>query len=294
MDSTFEPTQRWYHPRPTHLVLALFAVQGLLMLSERYRWFDFNRQPGCAVLIALAAVAAFLVVFLFWFAGSLLFRWRFQYGLRLLPLLVVAVAVPGSWLAVEITSERNEWQVAKALEAVGGLAAMKQTCIGRLLRDDSLVTVHTMHFIRKTATDADLARCQCLNRLQFLNLDHTQVTDEGLMHLRGLNQLRTLFLDGTHVTDEGLAHLRGLGSLRTLSLNDTNITDAGLKNLADLRHLSMLELEATRVTDAGLAHLSGLSELFELGLTNTKVTANGVSKLNQSLPACQIYVGQKP
>ncbi len=92
---------RWYRLTPDHLVIGLLAVEGFLLLSEWFGWFAFNRQSW-TVLIALAVVGATLLLMLLWFAAALLFRWRFQYGLRSLMLLVVAVAIPCSWVAVEM------------------------------------------------------------------------------------------------------------------------------------------------------------------------------------------------
>ena len=61
-------------------------------------------QPhkGWTVLIAMAAVGLTMLLMLLWLLAALLFRWRFQYSLRSLLLLVVAVAIPCSWLAVEM------------------------------------------------------------------------------------------------------------------------------------------------------------------------------------------------
>jgi hypothetical protein len=47
-------------------------------------------------------VTAFLLLMLFWFAADLVFRLRFQFSIRALLVLMVAVAVPCSWLAVEM------------------------------------------------------------------------------------------------------------------------------------------------------------------------------------------------
>jgi hypothetical protein len=89
-----EPSRRprWYRLTPDRLVLALLAVEALLVLSECFGWFAFNGQTW-TVLIALAAVGAILLLMFLWLIAALLFRWRFQYGLRSLLLLTVAVAV---------------------------------------------------------------------------------------------------------------------------------------------------------------------------------------------------------
>ena len=47
-----------------------------------------------------------------------------------------------------------------------------------------------------------------MERLQTLNLRHTQVSDTGLAHLEGLASLETLYLNGTMVSDSGVKRLR--------------------------------------------------------------------------------------
>ncbi len=91
------PTRRRFHPTPAWLVLGMLVMEGLLWLSERYRWFSFNEHKGWTV----AVVAAAFFLMLGSFVASLLFRWRFQFSIRSLLVLTVAVAVPCSWLAVE-------------------------------------------------------------------------------------------------------------------------------------------------------------------------------------------------
>ncbi len=110
--------RRWFSPTPACLIYGLLIVEGLLWLSERYTWFGFNEKKGWTVLIAVAVVGVAMLVVLLWFAASLLFRWRFQFSIRLLLVLVDAVAMPFSWLAVEIKKTREEREAVDArLEA---------------------------------------------------------------------------------------------------------------------------------------------------------------------------------
>ena len=105
---------RWYQPTPGRLLVALLAVEGVLLLSEWFGWFAFNRQTW-TVLIALAAVGATLLVMFVWLVVALLFRCRFQFTLRSLLVLTVAVAIPFSWLAVEMKWEREQKAAAMAI-----------------------------------------------------------------------------------------------------------------------------------------------------------------------------------
>ena len=76
----------------------LLALEGLLLLAERFGWFTFDRHKGYAPLVAIAAVGAVFVLMLLWFMVALVFRRRFQFSLRSLFLLVVVVSIPCSWL----------------------------------------------------------------------------------------------------------------------------------------------------------------------------------------------------
>src|ERR1039458_79021 len=57
---------------------------------------------------------------LVWFVIALVFRWRFQFSIRSLLVLVVAVALPFSWLGVEMKQAREQKAVVAAIEKLGG------------------------------------------------------------------------------------------------------------------------------------------------------------------------------
>ena len=117
MDAT-TPQRRWFYPTPGWLALGLLAVEGILFLSERSHWFAFNEHKGWTVLIALAGVGVALVLMLLWFAVALVCHWRFQFSIRSLLVLTVAVALPCSWLAAAMKEARRQHD---AVEAIGGL-----------------------------------------------------------------------------------------------------------------------------------------------------------------------------
>ena len=110
---------RWYRLTPDRLLSALLAVEGLLWLCGHYRWFWFNHHKGWAALIAVAAVGAFLLLMLLWLVAAALFRWRCQYSIRSLLILTVAVAVPCSWLAVEVKKAKEQGQTVGSLRGSG-------------------------------------------------------------------------------------------------------------------------------------------------------------------------------
>jgi hypothetical protein len=114
------PKPRWYRLTPDRFVIGLLVVECLLGLSEQFHWFPFNQHKGWTVLIAVAVIGATILLMLLWFIASLLLRWRFQFSIRSLLVLTVAVALPCSWLAVEIKKARREQEAAAALTKLGG------------------------------------------------------------------------------------------------------------------------------------------------------------------------------
>ena len=71
-------TRRSFYPTPAWLIFGLLVVEGLLWLSERYRWFWFNERKGWTVLIAVAVVGGRILIMLIWFIASLLFAGGFN------------------------------------------------------------------------------------------------------------------------------------------------------------------------------------------------------------------------
>ena len=120
MADAFQATPRWYRLTPGRVVVLLLALEGFLILSERFEWFAFNRHKGWTMLIAVAAVAAVMVLMFLWFLLSLIFRWRFQFSILSLLVLTVVVAIPCSWLAVARKQARQQRQVIAEILRLGG------------------------------------------------------------------------------------------------------------------------------------------------------------------------------
>jgi len=117
--SESRPNRRWYHITPDRLIIGLLAVEGFLFLSEWFQWFAFNEKKGYTVLIAVAAVCLLVVVMLVWLVVSLLFRWRFQFSLRSLVVLVVVVAVPLGWFGVKLREAERQRKAVEAIRKAG-------------------------------------------------------------------------------------------------------------------------------------------------------------------------------
>ena len=312
------PKPRWYRLTPDRLVILLLAVEGMLWVSQRFRWFPFNQHKSWTVLIAVASVVVFLLLMLLWFTTALFFRWRFQYSIRSLLVLTVAVAIPCGWLA-EIKRHR---EAVEEIEKAGGFVdydypflhdprppgpewrrlllgedwftASLYVHVGTSVTDSELehlkglIHLQELDLSGTKVSDAGLEHLKSLTQLQGLNLCVTKVGDAGLEYLKGLTQLQRLNLAHSKVNDAGLEYLKGLTQLKELNLSGSEVSDAGLEHLKGLTQLQQLSLNSTEVSDAGLEHLKGLTQLRMLHINDTKVTNAGVAKLKQALPGCRI------
>jgi hypothetical protein len=273
---------RWFHPTPGRFLIALLVLEGSLLLSERFCWFGFNEHKGWTVLIAVGIVGVALVLMLLWFLVSLVFRWRFQFSIRSLFALTIAVAIPCSWLAVEMKKAREQKEAVERITNMGGGVryARKADALGNGLPGSEPPAPAWLQ---------DLLGVDFFTEVVQADFNSTGVTDAGLGPIEGLPQLRWLFLGGTRVTDAGLERIRMSTRLEGVDLDYTQVTDSGLRHIKGMTSLRWLGLRGNRVTDAGLEQLGGLTELESLGLNRTHVTDDGVKKFQQALPNCQIY-----
>ncbi len=223
--SESQPQRRWFYPTPAWLVLGSLAVTGLLFLSERWRWFPFNEYKGWTVLLAVAGVGVVMLAMLLWWLVALVFRCRFQFGIRTLLVLTVAVALPCSWLAVEMNNAKRQRE---ALEGIGKLDCS-------VAYDWQVVTFDLNNLI---PTLPDPPGPEWLRNL--LGLDFFSDADV-------VNDWK-----GTPVTNAKLEYLRGFPKLRQLCLYGTNVTDADVKKLKEaLPKCQIDRIESPPSTPAG-------------------------------------------
>jgi hypothetical protein len=174
------PTTRRFRPTPAWLIYGLLVVEGLLWLSEQYRWFWFNQKKGWMVLIAVAFVGGAILFLLMWFAVALLFRWRFQFSIRSLLVLTIAAAVPSSWLEVEVRKAREQQEAVETIMKLGRFVVMaydyQLNASGNFLRN---AQVPGPSWLRKLLGD-DFFRAAV-----HLDLENRKITDAGLPQLAG-------------------------------------------------------------------------------------------------------------
>jgi hypothetical protein len=186
---TKPPKLRWFHPTPARLLILLLVIEAILLLSKP--WFP----KGYAVLIAIASVGVTMMLMLLWLVLALLFHWRFQFSLRSLLVATVAVAIPFSWLAVEMKKAREQREVVEAIRKVGGSGLYdydrllpsasrpiwlrkfpSPPWLRKLVGDDFLGNVVTVVWSGDKMTDADLANLQLFPTLKCLSLFGTKVS----------------------------------------------------------------------------------------------------------------------
>ncbi len=242
-----KPKRRWFYPTSSWLVLLSLLVTALLFASERWRWFSFNERKGWTVLVAVTGVGVVLGLMSLWWLAALVFRLRFQFGIRTLLVLTVAVALPFSWLAVEKCRAVSQRRLATEISAAGFVVLYdsyfkpgKPTSLRtpadfvwlrNLLSDDFFTNVNSVFVRSRYFADIDLDRLQGVTKLWQLDLEGSTATDATLEHVGGLVQLGILNLKNTGVTDAGLPSLKGLTQLHTLCLAGTKVTDAGVRDL---------------------------------------------------------------
>ena len=317
MDDTLQAHSRWFHLTPGRVVLLLLAVECLLWLSERIGWLGWHK--GYAVLTGVASIGVAMLVILGWFGVAVVFRRRFQFSIRSLLVLVVVVALPFSWLAVELKKANKQRDAVEALAACNlfsrhdweeefhdgvqepreppGLAWLRSHVGDEFFGD----IIEVASLIGRPEGDEDVEygpifdQLSHLPRIRSLSLslwDYDSMTDTDLARLRDLASLRELAFNASQITDRGIKYLGELDELEVLRLascgESSKITDGGLQHLKGLRRLRILWLFGTNVTDAGLHTLQGLTALNELNLERTKVTDAGIAKLQQALPNCEI------
>ena len=258
---TAPTSTRLFRPTPSWLIYGLLVVEGLLWLSERFSWFPFNHHKGWTVLIAVVAVCVVFGILLLWLAASLLFRWRFQFSIRSLLVLVVVVAVPCSWLTVKIQAAKLQKKSSVEIIECGGDVAFDYQC-----------TSSFETFAGQAAEPLWLRRL--FGDDFFANVVFVSFWTDSKR--------------GTQSLDIGLERLKGFTQLQALSLSGVDVTDLQMEHLTELRHLRFLSLWNSRVTDAGLENLKGMNQLESLFVVGTRVDDAGVKKLQRALPKCKI------
>ncbi len=285
-----KPTKpRWYAPTPAKFLFAVLVMQGILFLSAHYHWFWFNERKGYTVLITVAVTSTAMLMLALWLLGNWLSKWKAQFSLFALLLVIPVSAIPCGWLSSEMERARRQSElVEKASFAQYLQDIASKNLVFTTLGKDFFCDVVLLGLRGETVTASDIAEARQLEQLKILDLQGSQVTDAGLKHVSNLTQLMALDIRGTQVTDAGLVGLASLKKLYYVDLSNTRVTDEGLRHLEGWSGLQRINLVETDVTDAGLAHLAQLTNLRAINLYRSRATTAGAKALGERLPNCRI------
>jgi hypothetical protein len=240
----------WFHLTSGKLLVVLLALEVFLLLSERFQWFSFNEKKGYTVLIAIASVGVTMMFMLLWFILALLFRWHFQFSIRSLLVLTIVVAIPCSWLAVELKWAREQKEAVEAIRKAGGGFVLYDFSYNGFDISGILIFFRNSTVRATDGTDSPVTSIPVTGNgpaspIWLWNLlghdffhDVTAVyvnSDKGLGYLDDLPRLQSLYIsshtNSSDITDRGLEQIKGLTNLKNLVLKNTNVTDAGIKDI---------------------------------------------------------------
>jgi hypothetical protein len=199
---------RWYSPTVGKFLIGILALQGVLYLSQHFKWFAFNQLKGHSLVITVTVTAIGLLLI----AGVVVLGRKAQFSLATLMLMALVTAIPCSWLVREMNQTRRQAQIVAACEPyrLNYNTPLPDSAVRRWFEPtfgrDLFVDVSEL--LTDQADDADLALLKEVTQLERLYLGRTNVTDMGLEYLKGLKQLERLWLDETYVTDAGVADLQ--------------------------------------------------------------------------------------
>ena len=299
---------------PDRLAIGLLAVVCLLWMSERFQWLALNHHKGFTVLAAAALAGVAAVIVLLRLLAGLAFRWRFQFGLRAMLVLVAVFSVVAAWFAAEWKAAQGMQAMVKAVHALGGSAEYREVDIIRTgpgMIWEATAAVNSGNFFEAPVDtspewlrgvlgraffadgfsvdlsntkvdDAELARIAenpAFASTRYLRLSNTQVTDSAFSQIERFQGLKGLNVAGTKITDRGLHRIEALTRLEYLDISNTVITDNGFRAVRPLTHLTDLSLSRTQISDRGLQNLEGLRALESLECEDMKITDAGLKSL---------------
>lgn len=190
----------WYHLTPDRMILVLLAVEAVLWFSEGPRWFSFNWHKGWTVLIGVASIVAVVMLMVIWFLVCLLFRWRFQFTIRSLLILTVAVALVCSWLAAEMrrasqqeaavelirewASVGYDWEVDHRGRGRGNPQPPVTGWLADLFGNDFFSAAWHVSFHGDILTEREVSQLRSLPELGILSIWNSRMTPEDVQRVR--------------------------------------------------------------------------------------------------------------
>jgi hypothetical protein len=301
------PKPRWYRLSPDRVVVGLLIVEFLLWLSDWIRWPAWHK--GYAVLAAVGVSGAGIILLMLWWLAAIVFGLKFQFSIRGLLLLVVAVALPCAWLKTAVNRARWQSDVLAHIRERGGVhfeydspiatgqdgiyEAMREierdlgqvpsnpTLRERIrdrLGEDFFYDVVGVVFLYRATNDADLDGLPALPRLRRLvvmeNARIGSAIDDEVRDDRP--HPKSQFGE---FTNDGVRRLVRFKDVRELTITGAKITDEALEPIIAATQLETLDVGSTEINLAELKNFGRLSQLTELKLAETNVTDAGLARI---------------
>ncbi len=199
-------------------------------------------------------------------------RWRFQYSLRTLMIVVSVCGVLSGWVGMMLERAREQRAVVKKIKALGGSVYYDYQITEGQWGYHPANTPPGPGWVRWILGDDIFAYATAV----FFNSTQSTVKDNDLVLLRKLPRINAVILASPSITDNGLAIVGSLPELSELNLSDTSVTGEGLAQLEKARKLEHLTLDGASVGDSTIAHIDKLSNLQSLQLVRTSITDDGL------------------
>jgi Leucine-rich repeat (LRR) protein len=221
--------------------------------------------------------------------------------MRSLMVLVVAIAVPCSWLATHMQEAKSQRQTIAAIRAARGVVIYSYEWDESMDSseewngNDSLGSMSGARlgmvpsFLLKVLGDDIFVFDVAAVHLEECK-DTAFAALSGLRNLKSLSAWQFKFGKGGipasvegDLTDRGMEQLDNFPGLEVLWITDSpRVTGSGFRHLSRLQELVAIQLDGCRrFCDADLANLRGATSLRELGLCHTLVTGAGLAQLSQ-------------
>lgn len=125
----------------------------------------------------------------------------------------------------------------------------------------------------------------------------SNLNDEGLAHISDCYKIEYLDVQDTEITNEGIKHLKNLNNLQYLRLKENSqLTNDCIPDLAALDFLSNLQIHETSINEEGLKKFVALKNLelycflenICIDVWNNNYTFEGLLDISKKIPDCAI------
>ena len=183
--------------------LQFVAADGVTVPLRKLPVVLVQRCKGWTVLLAVAATSVVLGAGGLWWVVAWIFHWRFQFSVRTLLLLAVAVALPFSWLAVEMKKAREEREAVVAIVELRGACSVTGS-LTKTVRPRQRALPLEPPWLRRCLGEFLFSK---VVRVSFWGDTALQIADAGLVHCARLEEQGVVSQrDAGHGFRDGTSH----------------------------------------------------------------------------------------